>query len=82
MNSYTPTAAAVTGGPTSRNWLRRAEAWHAGDLGLQVAAHTLKNLPARPDPSALSELAERWRPWRAVAARLLWNHYLNKPSVP
>ena len=27
MNSYTPTAAAVTGGPTSRNWLRRAEAW-------------------------------------------------------
>jgi len=27
MNSYTPTAAAVTGGTTSRNWLRRAEAW-------------------------------------------------------
>ncbi len=62
--------------------LCRADAWPAGDLALQVAAQAIKNLPARPDPVALNALAETWRPWRAVAARLLWHHYLSKPSVP
>ena len=62
--------------------LGRADAWPSGDLALQVAAQTIKGLPARPDPITLSELAESWRPWRAVAARLLWHHYLNKPPAP
>jgi DNA-3-methyladenine glycosylase II len=57
--------------------LRRADAWPAGDLALQVAAQRIKRLPARPDAVALTALADPWRPWRAVAARLLWNHYLN-----
>jgi DNA-3-methyladenine glycosylase II len=61
--------------------LCRADAWPAGDLALQVAAQRVKQLAARPDPITLSEIAERWRPWRAVAARLLWHHYLNKPAV-
>ena len=61
--------------------LRRADAWPAGDLALQVAAQTIKGLPARPDPAALNEIAESWRPWRAVAARLLWHHYLSKPAA-
>ena len=61
--------------------LCRADAWPAGDLALQVAAQAIKGLPARPDPVLLHELAERWRPWRAVAARLLWHHYLNKPTT-
>lgn len=60
--------------------LRRADAWPAGDLGLQVAAQRIKQLPARPNPVTLSQIAEQWRPWRAVAARLLWHHYLSKPS--
>lgn len=61
--------------------LRRADAWPAGDLALQVAAQTIKGLPARPDPAALNEIAKSWRPWRAVAARLLWHHYLSKPAA-
>lgn len=59
--------------------LCRADAWPAGDLALQVAAQRVKQLPARPDAATLTELAKAWRPWRAVAARLLWHHYLNKP---
>lgn len=62
--------------------LCRADAWPSGDLALQIAAQTIKGLPARPDPLLLNELAEKWRPWRAVAARLLWHHYLNKPATP
>jgi DNA-3-methyladenine glycosylase II len=61
--------------------LCRADAWPSGDLALQVAAQSIKRLPARPDPLTLNELAEQWRPWRAVAARLLWHHYLNKPAT-
>jgi DNA-3-methyladenine glycosylase II len=29
----------------------------------------------RPDPKALTKLAEAWRPWRGVAAHLLWAYY-------
>jgi DNA-3-methyladenine glycosylase II len=29
----------------------------------------------RPDKEEMLELAERWRPWRGVAARLLWAYY-------
>lgn len=58
--------------------LLRPDAWPAGDLALQLAAREVKHLPARPSAAELDELAERWRPWRAVAARLLWNHYLNR----
>ena len=61
--------------------LRRADAWPAGDLALAVAAQEVKGLPQRPGPLSLTELAEAWRPWRAVAARLLWSHYLSKPSA-
>jgi DNA-3-methyladenine glycosylase II len=60
--------------------LRRADAWPAGDLALQVAAQGVKRLDARPDPATLTQLAEAWRPWRAVAARLLWQHYLHKAT--
>lgn len=59
--------------------LCRVDAWPAGDLALQVAAQSVKQLPARPTVEAITQIAEQWRPWRAVAARLLWHHYLNKP---
>ncbi|MBI3674774.1 MAG: DNA-3-methyladenine glycosylase 2 family protein [Rhizobiales bacterium] len=55
--------------------LGRADAWPAGDLALQAAAHDLLGLGSRPDQHQLRTLAEAWRPHRAVAARLLWSHY-------
>lgn len=56
--------------------LCRPDAWPAGDLALATAAQQVKGLAQRPSPADLSALAEAWRPWRAVAARLLWHHYL------
>lgn len=56
--------------------LRRADAFPAGDLALLVAAERVKRLPSRPTPDELAALAEAWRPWRSVAARILWQHYL------
>jgi DNA-3-methyladenine glycosylase II len=56
--------------------LLRPDVWPAGDLALAVAAQRIKGLPARPTPAELNHLSEAWRPWRAVAARLLWQYYL------
>ena len=56
--------------------LLRPDAWPSGDLALQLAAREVKRLHARPTAAGLDELAEAWRPWRAVAARLLWLQYL------
>jgi len=58
--------------------LRRADVWPSGDLALAVAAHEVKRLPSRPTHPQLDRLAEGWRPFRAVAARMLWQHYLGR----
>lgn len=58
--------------------LRRPDVWPSGDLALAVAAQQVKRLPARPSQNELARLAEAWQPWRAVAARLLWHHYLSE----
>ena len=55
--------------------LGRPDAFAAGDLALQVAAQHAFELNQRPTPNEMIELAEAWRPWRAVAARLLWSYY-------
>jgi len=55
--------------------LGRADGFAVGDLALQVAAQHAAGLDARPSTGALAAMAERWRPWRGVAARLLWAYY-------
>jgi DNA-3-methyladenine glycosylase II len=55
--------------------LGHADAWPAGDLALQEAARVAFALPARPNVKEMQALAEAWRPWRAVAARILWSYY-------
>jgi len=58
--------------------LRRPDVWPHGDLALAVAAHHVKQLSARPTYDELTAMSEAWRPWRAVAARVLWHHYLSQ----
>jgi DNA-3-methyladenine glycosylase II len=60
--------------------LGHIDAWPAGDIALQVAAGDLLALPDRPTAKAMGPLAERWRPYRAVAARLLWAYYAARKS--
>lgn len=62
--------------------LRRPDAWPVTDIALATSAGRVKRLPERPDPVALERLAEPWRPWRAVAARLLWHAYLEERGRP
>lgn len=51
------------------------DAFPAGDLALQEAVRMGYGLDARPDAAALTAFAERWRPWRGAAAKLLWAYY-------
>lgn len=60
--------------------LRRPDIWPANDLALAIAVTRLKQLDVRPNASKLLEMAEAWRPYRSVAARMLWQFYLAKRS--
>lgn len=62
--------------------LGRADAFAAGDLALQLAAQKAMGLGARPGAIELAAIAERWRPWRGVAARLLWAYYAAGKAKP
>lgn len=55
--------------------LGHPDAFPGGDLAVQEAARLAYGLDARPDTKALTALAERWRPWRGVAAKVLWAYY-------
>ena len=59
--------------------LRRPDTWPSGDLALAVAVQRVKRLRKKPTPERLQKVGEAWRPWRAVAARILWHYYLSSP---
>jgi DNA-3-methyladenine glycosylase II len=59
--------------------LARPDVLPADDLALLVAAQRIKGLRERPTAKEFRTLAEPWRPWRSVAARLLWHFYRRAP---
>lgn len=61
--------------------LGRSDVWPRGDLALLKAVRDLKGLAEPPTEVEFEALGEPWRPWRSVAARILWNHYLNPPTA-
>lgn len=56
--------------------LRRPDIWPNGDIALATAVGKLRKMETRPSFAELSRIAERWRPFRSVAARMLWQYYL------
>jgi DNA-3-methyladenine glycosylase II len=56
--------------------LRRPDIWPPGDLALQKALGSLEGRRSVPSTLEADLLAARWRPLRAVAARILWHAYL------
>ncbi|MFQ5583080.1 MAG: DNA-3-methyladenine glycosylase family protein [Calditrichia bacterium] len=57
--------------------LNRPDAWPSHDLALAMALQKLKELDLPPSVIELEEFGEAWKPWRAVAARILWHFYLS-----
>jgi DNA-3-methyladenine glycosylase II len=61
--------------------LQRPDAFASTDLALLISVQRLKNLKARPTPTQFEAMAEKWRPYRAGAARLLWHAYLSERAA-
>jgi DNA-3-methyladenine glycosylase II len=62
--------------------LLRPDVWPHGDQALVTGAVELLGLDSRPTFDELEAVAERWRPARAVAARVIWHHYLRLRGRP
>jgi len=56
--------------------LKRPDIWPDGDIALATAVKKLDKLDDRPSFVDLARMSERWRPYRSVAARMLWQYYL------
>ena len=56
--------------------LRRPDIWPYGDVALATAVSRLRKMSTRPSFIELAQIAEAWRPYRSVAARMLWQYYL------
>ena len=59
----------------SSGWFSGLASW--GDIALHTAWHKLSGEP-KPNSEEFLEIAERWRPFRSVAARMLWHFYLSE----
>ena len=56
--------------------LRRPDIWPVRDVALMRSIAEVYGLAETPRDEACLARAERWRPWRSVAARMLWHAYL------
>ena len=57
--------------------LRRSDIWPRGDIALAKSMKKVKRLKDLPSYEEQLKVAEMWRPYRSVAARMLWQHYIN-----
>jgi DNA-3-methyladenine glycosylase II len=62
--------------------LGRPDVWPVGDIALAQAVAEVKGHDRRPTPVEMEAIGETWRPWRSVAARLLWHDYLRRRGRP
>jgi DNA-3-methyladenine glycosylase II len=62
--------------------LRRPDVWPAADIALAAAIADIHGLAVRPTTPEVESFGLAWRPWRAVAARLLWLDYLRRRGRP
>ncbi len=56
----------------------RPDVMPKGDIALHEAYRKLTNGEKRPGSDEFVAIAEKWKPFRSVAARLLWHFYLSE----
>jgi len=61
--------------------LQRSDVFPIGDLAMVNALKEVKQLPAHTPKEEILLLAEAWRPYRSIAAMLLWHHYIKKRNI-
>jgi DNA-3-methyladenine glycosylase II len=61
--------------------LQRQDIFPSQDLAVAIAVQEIKDLPTRPSAAELETMAEAWKPYRAIATKILWHYYLNRKSI-
>ena len=61
--------------------LQRRDVFPSKDLAVAIAVKEIKGLAARPKVAELETIAEAWKPYRAIATKILWHYYLNRKSA-
>jgi DNA-3-methyladenine glycosylase II len=61
--------------------LQRADIFPVGDLAMVNALKEVKQLPKHTAKEELLLMAESWRPYRTIAAMLLWHHYIKTRNI-
>lgn len=57
--------------------LKRPDIFPSGDIAIINTIKIIKRLRSHPTEKKIIKIAEKWKPYRSVAARMLWQHYLS-----
>ena len=60
---------------------KRCDIWPNSDLALISTIQKIKGFSERPTSLQLEDISNQWRPWRSVAARILWHYYIVTRSI-
>ncbi len=60
--------------------LQHADVFPIGDLAAVNALKRVKNLPKTTTREEVIAVAEQWKPYRTIAAMILWHFYLSSPK--
>ena len=61
--------------------LHRCDCFPTGDIALIKSIKETKDLPAHTSIEEILQLVEKWKPYRTVAAFLLWHAYIKKRNL-
>lgn len=61
--------------------LQRTDVFPVGDLAMVNALKEVKQLPKHTSRDEILLLAEPWRPYRSIAAYMLWHHYIKTRNI-
>ena len=61
--------------------LQRTDLFPLGDIALVNSLKEVKQLPKDTAREKLLEMAEPWRPYRTIAAMILWHAYIKKRAI-
>jgi DNA-3-methyladenine glycosylase II len=60
--------------------LQRPDIWPFGDIALEKTVRKLKEMRRNSSSERIEKVAAQWQPFRSVAARMLWHHYLSNSN--
>jgi DNA-3-methyladenine glycosylase II len=61
--------------------LQRTDVFPLGDLAMVSALKEVKQLAKNERQEKMLSVAEQWRPYRSIAAMMLWHYYIQKRGI-